>query len=137
MLLVSVDTETQLHDELLTLRQPGYAFEQQVPFCLLLDVPVDQVRIAAQDIRQQEFIAVPVHVEGLIDGKLVSQLGILAQIHQNFVFDTAGGIGGELDIAAGTEGVDRLDQTDCPDGDQVLDPHPRAFEFAGDVHHQP
>ena len=49
---------------------------------------------------------------------------------------TLGGVGRQLDILVGLEGVDGLYQADGADGDQILHPHPGIVEFLGDVHHQ-
>lgn len=130
------DAEAQPHDELLPLGQVGDAVEKQILLRLLLDVPVDAVGIAAQNIGEEQLVAVPIDVEGLVDGELVAQLGIFAQMHENFVLDAAGGIGRKLDVPGGAKGVDRLDEPDGADADEILDPHPGIFKFARDIDHQ-
>ena len=62
--------------------------------------------------------------------------GGLAQVHQDLVFDAAGGVGGQLDVLGRLIGAHRLDQPDGADGDQVLDVDARVLKPAGDVHHQ-
>ena len=62
---------------------------------------------------------------------------MLADVHQNLIFDTAGCVGGKLDVLVCLEGVDRLDQPDCADGYQILDPRTRVFKSFGNVDHQP
>ena len=41
-------------------------------------------------------------------------------MHQNFVFDTPGCVGGQCDIFIPAVGSDGLDQTDGADGNQIL-----------------
>jgi len=41
-------------------------------------------------------------------------------MHQDFIFDTAGGISSQLGAFFMVVGVDCLDQADGPDGDQII-----------------
>ena len=64
------------------------------------------------------------------------QLPLGAEVHQDLVFDTAGGIGGQAHVLVRLEGTDPLDQSDGADGDQiVLIPVGRIVLFH-DVRHQ-
>ena len=57
-------------------------------------------------------------------------------MHQNFVFDTTGGIGGELGAFFNGEAFDRLDQADGADRDQVFTVLTGVFEFFHDMGHE-
>ena len=59
------------------------------------------------------------------------------QIHEDFVFDTAGSVGGQLDAPIRIEGVDGLDKADGADGDQILHAHAGVVKALGNVDHQP
>ena len=48
---------------------------------------------------------------------------------RDFIFNAAGGIGGQLDVFVGLEGVDGFDQADGSDGDQVFYAHAGIVEF--------
>ena len=41
-------------------------------------------------------------------------------MHQDLIFNTSAGVGGEADALVGAEGVHRLDEADGADGDQIL-----------------
>ena len=58
-------------------------------------------------------------------------------MHENFVFDAARGVGGELDVLPGVEGVDGLDESDRADGDQVFDADTGVFKPPRDVYDEP
>ena len=128
--------EPQPHDDLLPLGQPVDGLQQQVPLNAGFDVAVDRVGLRAEDVRQQQLVAVPVDVQRLVDRHLVLLRLGLAQIHQNLVLDTARSVGGQLDVFFRAEGVDRLNQADGADRGQVLHPDAGRLELFGDVHHQ-
>ena len=59
--------------------------------------PVDHILVRSQNIRQQKLISVPVHIQRFINGHLQSRLAVPSQIHQDLIFNAAGGIGCQLD----------------------------------------
>ena len=61
----------------------------------------------------------------------------LADEHQNFIFDTARGIGCELDVPVGAERADGLDQANRADGDEILNVDAGVFKAPRDVDHKP
>ena len=75
-------------------------------------------------------------VQGLVEGDLALQVGRLAQMHQYFVLNAPGGVGGQLDVFCGLIGIDGLDEADGADGNQILNAHAGIFKAAGDVDHQ-
>ena len=58
-------------------------------------------------------------------------------MHQYFVLNATGCIGGKLDILVTAVGADGLDKTDRADGYEVLQIHARIFKPAGDKYHKP
>ena len=64
------------------------------------------------------------------------QAARFAQNHQNLIFDAARSVGRQLDILFGIEGIDRLDQSDRADGNQILDADTGIFKLARNVNHQ-
>ena len=58
-------------------------------------------------------------------------------MHQDFIFDTSGGIGRQPDVLFHPVGADGLDQSDGADGDQILQVHAGIFKPPGNVYHQP
>ena len=110
---------------------------QQRAVHILLNGTHDRVLLCPQHIAEQQLVSVPIGVERLIKGDLPLSVGIFAQMHQDLIFDTAGGIRRQLDVLVRPVGAHRLDEPDGADGNQVLDPHSRVFEPPGNVHHKP
>ena len=54
-------------------------------------------------------------------------------MHENFVFDAARGVGGELDVFACLKGADGLDEPDGADGNEILQIDARILKASGDV----
>ena len=48
------------------------------------------------------------------------QLALGAEIHQNLVFNAAGGVGCQADIFVAAERVDGFDEADGADGDEII-----------------
>ena len=78
---------------------------------------------------REELVAVPIGVERLVKGDLRLGLVVAPQVHEDLVFDAAGRVGGQLDLLRRVEGVDRLDQADGADGDQIFDMTPVFSNF--------
>ena len=76
--------------------------------------------LLAHHVAEAEGVAVRAGVQGFVEGDLTLELPLGAKVHEDLIFDAAGGVGGELDLFVGAEGVDGLDETDRADGDQVL-----------------
>ena len=89
-----------------------------------------------QDIRQKQLVPVPVHVQRLIDGYLHLRLIVPSQIHQDFIFNTTGCIGRQLNIFIHVKRVDRLDETDRPDRNQIFHAHAGVVKLSCYVDHQ-
>ena len=136
-LLPASQAKPQGDDVLLPGRQPGYCLRQELAVHVGLDGPHDHVTVGAQHVGQQQLLAVPVGVQGLVKADLRALGGIFPQVHEDLIFDAAGGVGGQLDVLVGPKGVDGLDEADGADGDQVLDVDAGVLKPAGDVHHQP
>ena len=81
---------------------------------------LQHVVIHLDGVQQREGIPVPVPVDGVGQGHLPLQLSLGAEVHQNFIFNAPGGIGGQADVLIRLEGADPLDQADGADGDQVV-----------------
>lgn len=97
---------------------------------------LQHIVVHADGVHQRQGVAVPIPVNGIRQGDLPLQLPLGAEVHQDLVFDTAGGIGGQAHVLVRLEGADPLDQSDGADGDQiVLIPVGRIVLFH-DVRHQ-
>ena len=136
-LLPASQAKSQGDDVLLPGRQPGYCLRQELAVHVGLDGPHDHVAVGAQHVGQQQLLAVPVGVQGLVKADLRALGGIFPQVHEDLILDAAGGVGGQLDVLVGPKGVDGLDEADGADGDQVLDVDAGVLKAAGNVHHQP
>ena len=135
--LLSVEeSETQLHDEAFPFPELGDGFRKHPPLGVQLQRAVDQIRFGAENIRKEKLVPIPVNIERFVDRHLVFQRLAFAQVHQNFIFDAARSVGGKFDSPARAEGVDRLDQADGADGDQVLLIAGLGIILFDDVRHQ-
>lgn len=110
---------------------------QQRAVHILLNGTHDRVLLCPQHIAEQQLVSVPIGVERLIKGDLPLSVGIFAQMHQDLIFDTAGGIRRQLDILIRAISPHRFDQANGPNGDQILYAHPGIFKPPGNVHHKP
>ena len=104
---------------------------------VVLERAAHGVGVRAEDVREQQLVAVPVGVERLVNAHLCFLGAAFAQIHEDLVFDAARGVGRKLDVLVRLEGVDGLDEPDRADRDQVLDVDAGVFKPARDVHYQP
>ena len=57
-------------------------------------------------------------------------------MHQNLVFNAARRIRRKLDVPVGPEGIDGLDESDGPDGNQVLEIDTGVFKAACNIHNK-
>ena len=64
------------------------------------------------------------------------QLALRAEIHQNLIFNTTGCIGRQLNIFIHVKRVDRLDETDRPDRNQIFHAHAGVVKLSCYVDHQ-
>ena len=129
--------KAQVHDLPLPVGEAVHRRQEQRLLGAFLDRAAGDIRLGAEDIREHELIAVPVGVQRFVDGDLSPLVLDLAEVHQDLVLDAAGGIGGQLDVFLRAEGIHRLDETDAPDGDQILQTDTGGFKLAGDVDDQP
>ena len=66
------------------------ALREELSFHFVFDVAVDNVLVCSQDVRKEEFVAVPVHVQGFVDGYLKAGFVVSAQVHEGFHFQCSG-----------------------------------------------
>ena len=104
---------------------------------LALKVAVDILRLAAEDIGEQQLVAVPVGVERLVKADLGLLRRSLAQMHEYLIFNAARGVGRELDVLVAAVRVHCLDEPDRTDGDEVFDVDAGIFKPARDVGDKP
>ena len=103
---------------------------------VVLHGPHDDVAVGAEDVGEQQLVAVPVGVDRLVEGDLGLAARNFADVHQDLVLDAARGIGRELDVPVGAERADGLDQANRADGDEVLDVDAGVFKAPRDVDHE-
>ena len=58
-------------------------------------------------------------------------------MHEDFIFDTAGSIGCQLDLFVGRKGINRLDQPNCANAGQILQRISTSFKLLCDIDDQP
>ena len=97
----------------------------------------DGIRVRAQNVREQQLVAVPIGVDRLVERDLRLLPRNLSDIHQDLVFDTARGVRRKLDVPVDAEGGYRLDKPDRPDGNEILHADSRVFKTPGQIHDQP
>ena len=125
------------NDALLPRAQLGDRLTQHLPVRVVLHGAGDLVLIGAENVGQQQLIAVPVGVQRLVKTDLRPLGADLAQVHQDLVFNAAGGVGRKLDLLPAVKGVHSLDEPDRPDGDQILQVDAGVFKALGDIDHEP
>ena len=113
-----------------------HRIQQQIALHLLLQPMVHGILFAAQNIGEKQFIAIPVHIQRIVDRNLIFLLGTLAQIHQNLIFNATGCIRRQLDLALRAKGIHRFDEADGPDGNQILHICRAGFELLCNIYHQ-
>ena len=99
----------------------------------MFQIPVDHIFLRSQDIGKQQFIAIPVHIQRFVDRYFHAGPAVSPQIHQNFVFDTAGCIRRKFNLLFRIEGIDCLDQSDGSDRDQIFHSHTGVIKLLCDI----
>ena len=135
-LLPAVQPEAEEHDFAFPLPQLFQRLFEELLLRIGFQAAVHALRRRAQDVGKEEFVAFEIGVERLVEGDFAFQPRRPPEIHENFVLDAAGGIGGEFYVPVGAEGIDRLDQPDRADGDEIVRIDARIVELAGYVHDQ-
>lgn len=91
---------------------------------LLAGVPgvqlLQHVVVHRNHIHQREGAPVPARLQRLCEGYFPLQLLLGPEVHENLVFNTPAGVGGQPDIFIRLKGGDPLDESDGADGDQVV-----------------
>ena len=90
-----------------------------------------------QDIGEQELVAVPVDIEGLVEGYFCPEFVAAAQIHENFILDTLGRVSGQLNFFPGSKVLTALIRPMVPIEARSSKPIPVFFKFPGNINHQP
>ena len=78
------------------------------------------VIFAADDILQCQRIAVAIGFQRVGQRQLARVFSFLTEVHQQLVLNAFGGIGRQTDAFIRTEGVDRFDQSNRANGNQVI-----------------
>ena len=128
-----VQAEAQDHDAPVAFAEAREGGIEEIQVNGILDIAADDVVIGAEHIPEQQLVAVPIDVEGLVKADLQLQSVGLAEEHEYLVFDAARSIGCELDIFIGAEGVDGFDEPDSAYRDEVIYLYARIFEFFCDI----
>ena len=81
---------------------------------------VDEVVILAHHIHQGEGIAVLVDVDRVGDADILQGFSAAAEVHEDFILDAAGGVGGKFGALGVIKGGGCFDQAHGADGDQIL-----------------
>ena len=134
-------------------RLPRQAVPQQYELPLPPGQPLDE---GAQPRRLVLFLARVLHAGGVLQQvgqrqgriflagvqRLLQRDGgpgffVPPQLHADLIFNAPAGIGGKSGPAGAVEGVDRLDQPDGADADEVVLVAGQGVVFFGDVGHQP
>ena len=97
---------------------------------------LQHIVVHADGVHQRQGVAVPIPVNGIRQGDFSLELFLAAEVHENFVFNAAGGVGGQAGALLRVEAGDALDEADGADGDQVLLIGALGIVFLDDVGHQ-
>ena len=102
-------------------------------FRLLLEPLIDHILLRSEDIGQEQFISIPVHIERLINRNFHARLVVSPQIHQNLVLDAPGRVRGKLDLFFRIERVNCLDEADGSNRNQILHTNSCIIKFLCNV----
>lgn len=81
---------------------------------------LQHVVIHRDHIHQGERVPVAARLQRIREGDLSLQLLLGPEVHQDLIFDAAAGVGGQSYVFVHFEGGDPLDESDGPDGDEVV-----------------
>ena len=81
---------------------------------------LQHIVIHPDGIQNGERIAITVPIQRVRQGDLPLQLALGTKVHQNLIFNTPAGIGGKAYLLVRLEGGDPFDESDRPDGDQIV-----------------
>ena len=126
--------KAQFHDLAFSGRQSGHRTPQRGALGAAFQRLAHFRLVVRQHIHQQKLVAVGINVQRFVNAGILPTVAAFAQIHQNFILNAAAGVGGQLDVLARLEGVDRFDEADGADGNQVLHPGRGGVELFGNVH---
>ncbi len=136
LLPAPAQAEAEGDDFTLPLAQLGNGGGEKLAVYIVLDGPHNGVRVSAQDVAEQQFVAVPVGVERFVQAHFAPLGRVFAEVHQDFVLYAAGRVGGQLDVLVRAVGVYRLDQADGPNGNEILYVDACVLKPAGNVDDQ-
>ena len=95
--------------------------EVELPDILLqLDVFCDIYTLALYNVKEADLISLLVGSNRLVEGTFSGTFAFLSKHHQKLVFDTAGSICDQPVSFFDIIGIDRFDQADGADGDQIV-----------------
>lgn len=81
---------------------------------------LQKVAVLADHIHQRQRRAIGTGLYVIEQGYILGTFALGAEVHQDFIFHTPGGIGGQPCPFGGVKGGDSLDESDGTDGNQVL-----------------
>ena len=87
-------------------------------------------------VHQLQGVALLVRVDGIRQGDLTLELFLAAEVHQDLVFNTPGGVGGQSGALLWVKAGDPLDEADGADGDEILLIGALGIVLFHDVGHQ-
>ncbi len=135
-LCFSVQTKAHGDDLFFTGRKDFHGRHQQTPLGILFNGAHHYIRICAQYIAEQQLVAVPVGIQRFIKGYLALSVGIFAQIHQYFVFNTSGCVGSQLDVFCGLIRTHSFNQSDGTNRNQIFNMNTGILKTTGYIYHQ-
>lgn len=136
-LATAVKPETKPDNQPFALGELVDRFANDAALFKAFELVGNAVLLAAENVRKEQFVAVPVDVERLVDRDLAFRAAALSYIHKYLVFDTARGVGRELDATFGVEGVYRLDKPYRAYRNEILHADPGAFKLFRDIDDEP
>ena len=81
---------------------------------------LQHVVVYRDHIHQRQGPSVPRRLQGVGEGYLTLELALRTKMHENLIFNAPAGIGGQPYIFIRLEGGDSLNQSNGPNGDQVV-----------------
>ena len=90
--------------------------ERRVPVMEILQHSV----VHPHHVHQLQGVALLVRVDGVGQGDLTLELFLAAEVHQDLIFNTPGGVSGQPGALLRVKAGDPLDEADGADGDEIL-----------------